>query len=480
MRSLAGLDFDNSFARLNPAFYQVVDPTPLSDPYLVAFNPDAAGLIDLDPAAARDPDAARYLSGGLRLPGAEPVAALYAGHQFGVWVPQLGDGRAILLGEARNSRGERWDLQLKGSGQTKFSRMGDGRAVLRSTIREYLACEAMFALGIPTTRALAIVGSPDPVYRETVETAATVIRMAPTHVRFGSFQVLAARGLTERIAELADYVISHHHPELAGLPDRYQRWLAIVVERTADLMAAWMAVGFAHGVMNTDNMSVLGLTLDYGPYGFLEETDPGFICNHTDHDGRYAFGQQPAVGLWNVARFAESLLDLIPIDDANAALTQYAGAYEAGYGRRMREKLGLTTEQPGDPTLIGDMLSLMAANRVDYPGWFRGLTDPASLRSVVPNHERFDVWIAHYNERLSAEPQDPSVRRAAMNRTNPAYVLRNHLAQRAIGQAERGDFSEIDQLHEVLRRPFDQRPEHARYAEPAPPDERGIVVSCSS
>ena len=480
MRSLVNLDFDNTFARLHPSFYEVVEPTPLSAPHLVAFNRDAAGLIDLDPGADRDPEAARYLSGGLRLPGAEPVAALYAGHQFGVWVPQLGDGRAILLGEARNSRGERWDLQLKGSGQTRFSRMGDGRAVLRSTIREYLACEAMFGLGIPTTRALAIVGSPDPVYRETVETAATVIRMAPTHVRFGSFQVLASRGLTERIAELADYVITNHHPELAGLPDRYQRWLGIVVERTAELMAAWMAVGFAHGVMNTDNMSVLGLTLDYGPYGFLEETDPGFICNHTDHEGRYAFDQQPAVGLWNVARFAESLLDLMPIEDANAALTRYAPVFEASSGRRMRDKLGLTTEHPGDPALIGEMLSLMAANRVDYTRWFRALTEPASLRTTVHDLERFDAWVARYTDRLRNENQDPIARRARMNRANPAYVLRNHLAQRAIEKAERGDFSEIERLHAVLRHPFEEVPKYAGYAESAPPAERGIVVSCSS
>lgn len=480
MRSLGGLDFDNTFARLNPAFYEVVDPTPLGDPHLVAFNPDAAALIDLEPAARHDPEAARYLSGGLRLPGAEPVAALYAGHQFGVWVPQLGDGRAILLGEVRNRRGERWDLQLKGGGQTRFSRMGDGRAVLRSTIREYLACEAMDALGIPTTRALAIVGSPDPVYRETVETAATLIRMAPSHVRFGSFQVLAARGLTDRIAELADYVIDHHHPELSGLPDRVVRWLEIVVSRTADLMAAWMAVGFAHGVMNTDNMSILGLTLDYGPYGFLEETDPGFICNHTDHAGRYAFDQQPAVGLWNVARLAESLLDLISAEEANAALALYAERFEAGYGRRMQAKLGLKSKHPEDHTLIGELMSLMAANRVDYSRWFRGLTEPARLRALVHDLDRFDAWVERYAARIATDADDPARRVEEMNRANPAFVLRNHLAQRAIVRAEQGDYTEIETLHRILRQPFDEQPEYAAYRESAPPAERGIVVSCSS
>lgn len=480
-RQLETLSFDNSYARLPEALSAKLNPTPFSEPpHLVSFNPAAAALIDLDPEQATRPEFAAVFGGSMLAPGMEPLAMLYSGHQFGVYVPQLGDGRAILLGEVRNERGEKWDLHLKGAGLTPFSREGDGRAVLRSTIREYLCSEAMFGLGIPTTRGLCIVGSDHQVYREQIETGAMLVRMAPSHVRFGSFEILYYRKQHEQLKVLADYVIAQHYPHLGDASDTYTHFFSEVVERTARLIAQWQAVGWAHGVMNTDNMSVLGLTLDYGPYGFLEETDPGLICNHSDHEGRYAFDQQPAVGLWNVTRFAESLLDLIPIDDANASLTRYAGVFEASSGCRMRQKLGLETEQPEDPALIAEMLSLMAANRVDYTQWFRGLTEPMSLRTVVHDLERFDAWVARYTERLTVEHRDPSERRAGMNRTNPAYVLRNHLAQRAIAKAEQGDFSEIEKLHGILRRPFDDQPEHAGYAESASPTERGIVVSCSS
>ncbi|MCC7131446.1 MAG: YdiU family protein [Gemmatimonadales bacterium] len=488
MRRLTELAFDNSYARLPPAYYEVVDPTALGDPYLVAFNPDAAALIDLDPAEAAEPEAPAYLSGSRRLPGAEPIAMLYAGHQFGVWVPQLGDGRAILLGEVIGARGDRWDLHLKGGGQTRFSRMGDGRAVLRSTIREYLASEAMHALGIPTTRALAITGSDDLVYREAPETAATLIRMAPSHVRFGTFQVFAARGQPERVAELADYLIRLHDADLAGEPDRHRRWLERIVDRTADLMARWMAVGFAHGVMNTDNMSVLGLTLDYGPYGFLDEYDPGFICNHSDHEGRYAFDRQPAIGLWNLARFAEALLELVPFDAANTALNRYPSRFEATYGSLIRAKLGLDTERADDTDLVAEMLGLMAANRVDYTRWFRTLAvvpsgaaaAPESLRGMVSDLARLDGWIVRYGARLAAEGRDDGARRGAMNRVNPKFVLRNYLAQQAIDRARLKDYGEIERLRSLLATPFDEHPGLEHYADPPPPWGRELVVSCSS
>ncbi len=488
MRDPFSLPFDNWFARLHPAFYEVVDPTPLNHPYLVAFNPDAARLIELEPSAVDHPDAAAYLSGAKRMPGAEPLAMIYAGHQFGVWVAQLGDGRAILLGQVTNHHGEHWDVQLKGSGMTRFSRMGDGRAVLRSSIREYLASEAMHGLGIPTTRALAIVGSDDPVYRETPETAATLIRLAPSHIRFGSFQIFAARGQPERSRELADHVFERHEPDLVGRPDRYERWLERVVDRTAQLMAEWMAVGFAHGVMNTDNMSVLGLTIDYGPYGFMETYEPGFICNHSDHEGRYAFDRQPAIGLWNLARFAESLLELVSYEAANEALSRYPTAFDQRYGELMRSKLGLTTAAADDTALIGELLSLMAANQVDYTNWFRRLgaipsdavAAPESLRSMVHDLARLDAWTASYAARLQSEGR-PDVERAAdMARVNPKYVLRNYLAQGAIDAALRKDYSEIESLRKVLAAPFDEHPDQARYAEPAPPWARDLVVSCSS
>lgn len=485
---LTALTFDNSFARLHPSLYQAVDPTPLPAPYLVAFSPEAARLIDLDPDAAHDPATAEFLSGARPIPGAEPIAMLYAGHQFGVWVPELGDGRAILLGQVRNHRGELWDLQLKGGGMTRFSRMGDGRAVLRSTIREFLASEAMHGLGIPTTRALSIVGSDALVYRETPETAATLIRMAPSHVRFGSFQILAARRLEERSRELADHVIQEHERDLAGEPDRHIRWLERVVDRTADLVAQWTAVGFAHGVLNTDNMSVLGLTLDYGPYGFMDEYDPRFICNHSDHDGRYAFDRQPAIGLWNLARFAEALVPLVSFEEANLALERYPTRFSDRYGTLMRQKLGLTTAREDDPALVEEMFAIMAANRVDYTRWFRHLAligessqgAPTVLREAVHDLERLDVWVTRYLARTREDGVADTDRAAQMGQTNPKYVLRNYLAQRAIEAAMRKDYSELERLRVLLLDPYGEHPALERYADASPPSAKDLVVSCSS
>ncbi|MEZ4586952.1 MAG: YdiU family protein [Gemmatimonadales bacterium] len=487
MKDLDALRLDNGYARLHPAFYEVVDPTPLSNPKLVAFSDAAAGLIDLDPAAAHDPRLLAVLAGARRLPGSEPVAAIYAGHQFGVWVPQLGDGRAILLGEVVNDRGERWDLQLKGAGQTRFSRMGDGRSVLRSAIREHLVSEAMAALGIPTTRSLAVVGSDEVVYRETPETAATLLRLAPSHVRFGTFQLFASRGQTDRVRELAEHVIGQHHPELAGEEDRIPRWLDTVVERTARLVADWMAVGWAHGVLNTDNMSVLGVTLDYGPYGFQDDFDPHFICNHTDHAGRYAYDQQPAVGLWNLARFAEALLSLITEDEANQALGGYPAAFDRRYGELMRGKLGLARAEDDDREFLGALLTFLAKHRVDYPRFWRRLADvwlgpgvPDSLRPLVADQDALAAWLASYRARAERDPRPPEERRAAILAANPKYVLRNYLAQQAIEKATEGDFTEVERLGRVLSRPFDEQPEHERYADQPPPWAREIVVSCSS
>lgn len=491
MRNIAGLAFDNSFARLPPAFHEVVDPTPVSNPRLVAFNPGAAELLELDPAAAGDPAFLRYMAGHGRIPGSEPVAALYAGHQFGVWVPQLGDGRAILLGEVVNGRGERWDLQLKGSGPTSFSRMGDGRSVLRSAIREYLAGEALFALGVPTTRSLCVVGSDEVVYREVPETAATLLRLAPSHVRFGSFQVFAARRQPDRVRLLADYVIDLHFPELPAGPERYALWYREVVERTARLVADWMAVGFAHGVLNTDNMSVLGLTLDFGPYGFVEEYDPAYICNHSDHDGRYAFGRQPAIGLWNLARFGEALLSLLAVDEANAALARFGPAFEERYGARMRAKLGLATARDGDRELIADLLGVLEAGRIDYPRFFRALSRvpaaegpvPASLLELGGAADVLREWLDRYRARVREEGTGPgadAARQRAMLAVNPKYVLRNYLAQQAIDRARQGDPTEVDRLRAVLERPFEEHPEHEAWAGPPPPWAREIVVSCSS
>jgi hypothetical protein len=474
--TLDRLCFDNSYARLHPAFYEVVDPTPLPEPYFVAFNPTAGALIGLDPDEGATPALLEYFGGARRLPGSEPIAQIYAGHQFGVWVPQLGDGRAILLGEVAGPRGEQWDLQLKGAGQTRFSRQGDGRSVLRSAIREYLASEALFGLGIPTTRALAIVGSDLPVYRERPETAATLLRMAPSHVRFGTFQLFASRGLDDRVRELADYVLARHFPDLAGAPEPYRQFFGEVCRSTARLMARWMAAGFAHGVMNTDNMSVLGLTLDYGPYGFLDKYDAGFICNHTDTGGRYAFDQQPMVGMWNCARLGEALFSLVSIEQAQAELDTYWGAFGAEYSRLMRPKLGLTTEAPDDGALLRDLLVLLQADGADFTVFFRGLGSQATLG----RGEAWEAWTGRYTARLGAEGSDAAERERRMSRVNPKFVLRNWIAQEAIERAERKDFGLIEELRQLFAAPFDEHPGMERYAAPPGPDALHLEVSCSS
>ena len=486
MPPITALAFDNTYAYLPPDLYEVVDPTPLPDPELIALNPDAAQLIDLDPAISTAADLASYLSGARRIPGAEPLAMLYAGHQFGVWVPQLGDGRAFLLGEVRNRRGNKWDLHLKGGGPTCFARGGDGRAVLRSVIREYLGCEAMHGLGIPTTRALAIVGSNVLVRREVPERAATLLRLAPSHIRFGSFEVLAARRRTDLARTLADYVIRNHYP---GLENRYGAWLRELAVRTARLIASWQAAGFAHGVMNTDNMSIVGITLDYGPYGFMEEFDPDFIPNHTDHEGRYGFGQQPGVALWNLARLTEALSDLVTPAEADAALASFAPAFEHHLGLRLRARLGLAESQPEDFALATVLHQLLLTHRVDYTRFFRGLGSyntqtgavPLELAREVKDDRALEEWLRLYRDRLVAERSRDQERQARMARVNPVYVLRNWLAERAIRRAlDERDYSEIERLRTLLKFPFQEHPGMEDYAGSAPEWARDLVVSCSS
>ena len=487
MRTLEALNLDQSYSRLPPAFYSRVQPTPLADPYLVSFNADAARLIDLDPAQAQRERFLAVMAGNAPLDGSEPFAMLYAGHQFGTYVSQLGDGRAIQIGEVINDRGERWGLQLKGSGQTPYSRMADGRAVLRSTIREYLCSEAMHGLGIPTTRALCIVGSDEQVFRETVETAAVLLRLAPSHVRFGSFEVFYYRRQLDNLRLLADHVIGTFFPELEDAPDRYYRLLVEVTERTARLIARWQAVGFSHGVMNTDNMSILGLTLDYGPFGFMERFDHGYVCNHSDTQGRYAYGNQPHIGIWNLACLAQALTPLIPVEQCNDALARYEPAYVTEYSARMRAKLGLATAESDDPGLVQDLLEIMAKNGVDYTIFFRTLgefrpgADYGSLRESFAERASFDAWAQRYAARLAREASDDTERLARMNRTNPKYVLRNYLAQVAIDKATADrDYTEIDRLLGLLRRPFDEQPDMAAYAAPSPEWAQRIEVSCSS
>ena len=488
-RTLETLAFDNTYARLPEAFYAKLHPTPFqASPYLIHANPAAAELIDLDPAQFERPEFAALFGGSSLAPGMDPLAMLYSGHQFGVYVPQLGDGRAILLGEATNQRGERWDLHLKGAGLTPFSRDGDGRAVLRSTIREYLCCAAMQGLGIPTTQALCLVGSDDKVYREQVETGAMLVRMAPSHVRFGTFEIFYYRKQHEHLRTLADYVINQHFPYLREVNEKYVRFFTEVVERTAKLIAQWQAVGWAHGVMNTDNMSILGLTLDYGPYGFMDDYDAGFICNHSDHNGRYAFNQQPYIGLWNLSCLAQALLPLTEKEALKAGLDTYQPLFEQAYQKRMRAKFGLVDAQAEDDELIRDFIGLLQGSHADYTIVFRELSafstsegaTNGKLREHFLNRDRFDEWAVRYQNRLRSERSRDDDRRDRMNRVNPKYVLRNYLAQMAIEKAQNKDFSEIDRLFTLLQNPYHDRPEMDTYALPPPNWGKHVTVSCSS
>ncbi|EPL8209698.1 TPA: protein adenylyltransferase SelO [Raoultella ornithinolytica] len=467
-----------------PDFYTPLAPTPLKNARLIWHNAPLAQTLGIPEALFHPAQGAGVWGGETLLPGMSPLAQVYSGHQFGAWAGQLGDGRGILLAEQQLSDGRRLDWHLKGAGLTPYSRMGDGRAVLRSTIRESLASEAMHALGIPTTRALAMVTSDTPVQRETLESGAMLMRLAESHVRFGHFEHFYYRGESEKVQQLADYVIRHHWPELVDDADKYVLWFRDVVTRTATLIASWQTVGFAHGVMNTDNMSILGLTMDYGPYGFLDDFKPDFICNHSDYQGRYSFENQPAVGLWNLQRLAQSLSPFIAVDALNAALDDYQHALLTVYGRRMRDKLGLFTQQKGDNDLLDGLFALMIREGSDYTRTFRMLSvseqhsAASPLRDEFIDRAAFDSWFAGYRARLRDEPIDDAQRQQQMQSVNPALVLRNWLAQRAIEQAEQGDMSELARLHEVLSQPFADRDDE--YINRPPDWGRRLEVSCSS
>lgn len=491
---LAALPLDNRFARLGEAYYSRVTPTPLRNPRLLHANDAVATLLGIDLDELRTSDFLEIFAGNRIPPGADPIATAYAGHQFGVWVPQLGDGRAILLGQLRNTQGQSWDLQLKGAGRTPYSRFGDGRAVVRSSVREYLCGEALHHLGIPTTRALCLITADDPVWRETVEHAAVICRVAPSHVRFGHFELFYDRRQFEQLAALADHVIEEHFPEFTGLPDRYPRWLEAVVDRTAALIAQWQSVGFCHGVMNTDNMSILGITLDYGPYGFLDGFDAHHVCNHSDEGGRYAYDRQPVVGHWNCARLVQSCVPLLSGQPERAAeigqsiVDRYADAYGSAMTRLWRCKFGLRESRSEDADLMNRFLTLLHRGHSDFTLAFRSLAsvhsddDPApdALRDRIHDVDGLDAWLPDYRSRLRAEQSDDKARMAAMNAVNPKYVLRNHLAQRAIEDAETGSAAEIERLLTILRSPCDEHPRFEAYAQEPPPEARHIAVSCSS
>lgn len=482
-----GPAWQHGFAALGPAFHTELRPTPLPDPHLVSLNAALAATLGLDATLLASPEGVQAFTGNLPLAGSRPVAGVYSGHQFGVWAGQLGDGRAILLGGIATPGGVQ-ELQLKGAGLTPYSRMGDGRAVLRSSIREYLCSEAMHGLGIPTTRALVVTGSPQPVRREEIETAAVVTRVAPSFVRFGHFEHFAARDQVAELRRLADYVIATFYPaclageRLAGNP--YAALLEQVSERTAEMVAQWQAAGFCHGVMNTDNMSILGLTIDYGPFQFLDAFVPGHVCNHSDEGGRYAYNRQPNVAYWNLFCLGQALLPLIGDQElALAALESYKSVFPRAMESRMRAKLGLADEQAGDRELVEGILQLLAAGRVDYPIFWRRLSefvgggDIAAVRDLFPDRAGFDAWAAQYAARL---PSGRAGAAAAMLRTNPKFVLRNHLCELAIRQAKLGDFSGVEELLGLVQDPFAEHPRHQDKAGFPPDWATHIEISCSS
>jgi uncharacterized protein YdiU (UPF0061 family) len=482
--------FANSFVALPAAFYTRLDPHPLPDPYVVGVSAEVADLLGLPAELLSSPQFAEIFAGNRLLPGSEPLAAVYSGHQFGIWAGQLGDGRAHLLGGLRNESGH-WEIQLKGAGQTPYSRGADGRAVLRSSIREFLCSEAMAGLGVPTTRALCVIGADLPVRREEIETAAVVARVAPGFVRFGSFEHWAARDRNLEVQQLAEYVIDTFRPQCRDAANPYDALLRDISMRTGELMAHWMAVGFMHGVMNTDNMSILGLTLDYGPFGFMEAFDSGHICNHSDTHGRYTYRNQPHVGQWNLYCLADAFLPLLKNPAiARAAVDEtYGDAFEQTFARLMRAKLGLREAMPDDEAFIGETFGFLQQHRPDFTTFFRTLSrlpavagpeTDAPMRNMFIDRTACDAWLETWRARLAQTPWADDERQAVMLASNPKYILRNWLAEASIRLAKTKDFSGVERLLTCLRRPFDEQPEFDDLAALPPDWASGLEVSCSS
>lgn len=493
------------------AAWSPVVPTPVARPALLAHARDVAELIGLTDADVRDPQFAEVFGGNALYPGMQPYAACYGGHQFGNWAGQLGDGRAITLGEVINRRGERWELQLKGAGPTPYSRTADGRAVLRSSIREFLCSEAMHHLGVPTTRALSLVTTGEPVVRDMFyngnaapEPGAIVCRVAPSFIRFGNFEILAARNDLALLTQLVDFTIARDYPHLAGSADEKRAaWFAEVCERTARMVVHWMRVGFVHGVMNTDNMSIIGVTIDYGPYGWVDNFDPHWTPNTTDAQlRRYRFGQQPAIAQWNLLRLAEALAPVFSSEEAlQAGIDRYSAVYIAEYEAMNAAKFGFTERGEAEQQLLREGFKLLYDAEMDYTRFFRALgeigdelpdTNAVSLLGDVfydeakrtAHAEALEAWLRRWHERALVQGRLFHERRAAMHAVNPWFVLRNYVAQQAIDAATAGDPSLVRTLLEVLRTPYDEQPAHAQFAERRPEWARHkagcSMLSCSS
>jgi len=491
LTTLNTLSFNNTFHELGDAFYTALKPQAIKNPYLVSASKNVADLLGLDHQELESREFIEYFSGQKILKGSQPLAMVYSGHQFGSYNPRLGDGRAVLLGEVEGPNG-RFDLNIKGAGITPYSRFGDGRAVLRSSIREYLCSEAMAGLGIPTTRALCVIGGEDKITRETIEPSAVIVRVTPSHIRFGSFEWFYYQNDHVSLKKLADYVIEHHFPcirsaDLVDRKDKYALFYTEVVKRTAQMIAQWQAVGFAHGVMNTDNMSILGQTFDYGPYGFLDDFEPGFICNHSDDSGRYAFNQQPQIGLWNLNALAHALTPLVEKSVLINILKDYEKEFVDHYTTLFCAKLGFTGMQSGDDVLIQHWLELIATEKVDYTNCMRSLCNTNIENNIAPARDHFrdtnafDHWFGPYKARLQKQNVSDRDRQQQMKKVNPKYILRNYLVQRAIERAQfEKDFSEVNCLLQLLYKPYDEQPEFERYANAPPSSGKHLEISCSS
>lgn len=480
--------FENTYARLPERFYARLNPTPVAAPRLIKVNEELAGILGLDPDALASAPGVEILVGNCVADGAEPLAQAYAGHQFGYFVPQLGDGRTNLLGEVLARDGVRYDIQLKGSGPTPFSRAGDGRAALGPVLREYIVSEAMAALGVPTTRALAAVTTGERVLREVALPGAVFTRVAASHIRVGTFQYFAVRRDTEGIRILADYAIARHYPEAAEAMQPYRALLEGVIARQARLIARWMLLGFVHGVMNTDNMSISGETIDYGPCAFMEACDPATVFSSIDHHGRYAYGSQPRAALWNLTRLAEALLPVLEQEAgseegalamANEALAAFDPQFKAARTTGLRRKLGLVAEREGDTALAEGLLDRMAANHADFTLTFRRLCDAATgpagdegVRALFTDPGAYDSWASAWRRRLDDELGSSQARAAAMRAVSPAFIPRNHMVEAALDAAVwRQDFQPFEELLGVVSRPYQDRPNLERYSTPARPEE---------
>ena len=477
--------FDNSYARLPDRFFARLPPTPVAAPKLVKLNEGLARQLGLDPERLSGPDGVAILAGNRIADGSEPLAQAYAGHQFGGFVPQLGDGRAILLGEIIDREDRRFDIQLKGSGPTPFSRRGDGRAALGPVLREFIVAEAMHALGVPTTRSLAAVLTGEFVFREEALPGAVLTRVAASHVRVGTFQYFAVRRDVDGVRRLADHVIARHYPDAAATANPYRAFLDAVIARQAALVARWLAIGFIHGVMNTDNMSIAGETIDYGPCAFVDTYHPGTVYSSIDAQGRYAYANQPQIAQWNLARLAETLLPLLADSEAaqleagKAAIMAFGGLFEAAYAQEFRAKLGLREAREGDLDLAHDLLDRMTKNEADFTLTFRRLADAAAdpatdavVAELFKDPTTYAEWANRWRARIALEGGDPSERGQAMRRTNPAFIPRNHLVEEAISAAvRRDDFAAFEALVAVLSKPFDDQPGRERYMQPPRPDE---------